>query len=196
MQATLNLIRNFFKSFSKRIIGKPFSHCSFCGAKYIQDVWPRYCTYCKQFVWKNPLPVVVIELEINYYPEHRSPGLLVILRKNEPHIGEWAFPGGYMEVGETWQEAAARELEEETQIKMRPDQFVIVNILSALKSNSNLLLFCRARLNVSQLPIKEFLPNSEVSAIKFVDNEIPLAFPLHSQMMQEYFKYNKLYKTK
>ena len=40
--------------------------------------------------------------------------VLLIQRKNEPFAGRWAFPGGFLDVGETPLEAARRELAEET----------------------------------------------------------------------------------
>jgi 8-oxo-dGTP diphosphatase len=43
--------------------------------------------------------------------------ILLILRKNEPYQGMWALPGGFMEIDETLEQAAVRELEEETGLK-------------------------------------------------------------------------------
>ena len=40
--------------------------------------------------------------------------LLLIQRKNPPCQGQWALPGGFHDPGETVEQAAARELEEET----------------------------------------------------------------------------------
>jgi len=40
--------------------------------------------------------------------------LLLIQRKNPPFQDQWALPGGFHDPGETVQQAAARELEEET----------------------------------------------------------------------------------
>ena len=45
------------------------------------------------------------------------PEILLIQRKDSPFRDMWALPGGFMEMNETLEEAARRELEEETGIK-------------------------------------------------------------------------------
>ena len=47
----------------------------------------------------------------------RGDGVLLIKRGKPPKAGEWSIPGGRIEAGETEQEAALRELFEETNIK-------------------------------------------------------------------------------
>jgi 8-oxo-dGTP diphosphatase len=40
--------------------------------------------------------------------------VLLIQRKNNPYQYQWAFPGGFVDMDETVEEAASRELKEET----------------------------------------------------------------------------------
>ena len=47
-----------------------------------------------------------------------EPKVLLIERGDEPFKGCWAFPGGFMDMDETTEQCAIRELEEETGLKV------------------------------------------------------------------------------
>ncbi|MBM4338960.1 MAG: NUDIX hydrolase [Deltaproteobacteria bacterium] len=62
-------------------------------------------------VYKNPLLTVDIIIEIE------SKGVILIRRKNPPY--GWALPGGFVDYGESLEEAAIREAKEETDLDVK-----------------------------------------------------------------------------
>jgi len=52
----------------------------------------------------------------------RDGAVLLVKRRDEPGRGQWSPPGGSVEVGETVEQAAAREALEETGVIARPDR--------------------------------------------------------------------------
>ena len=60
-------------------------------------------------------PAVTVDMLIfTVNPERDSLELLMIERGGHPYLGKWALPGGFVEMNESLEEAAARELKEET----------------------------------------------------------------------------------
>ena len=55
----------------------------------------------------------------------RTPrGVVLIKRRNEPYKGRWALPGGFVRYGEMVEDAAAREAEEETGLRVKLGKLV------------------------------------------------------------------------
>ncbi|MDG6901898.1 MAG: NUDIX hydrolase [Nitrososphaerota archaeon] len=50
---------------------------------------------------------------------HRGGKVLLVKRNNPPNLGKWALPGGLVELGESTQEAAIREVLEETGLRVK-----------------------------------------------------------------------------
>jgi 8-oxo-dGTP diphosphatase len=58
-----------------------------------------------------------VTVDIVIVTRERRPRVLLIRRKNEPHAGMWAIPGGFVEMDESLEDAARRELHEETGVQ-------------------------------------------------------------------------------
>ena len=59
----------------------------------------------------------------------RGNDILMVKRGGPPHAGRWSVPGGSVEVGETVEAAVAREVLEETGVRVRPVRVVLVHDL-------------------------------------------------------------------
>lgn len=69
-----------------------------------------------KFCYRYPHPAVAVDCVIFGY-DGSNIKVLLIQRKNYPYKTSWAFPGGFINMNETAEEAACRELEEETGLK-------------------------------------------------------------------------------
>lgn len=67
----------------------------------------------KTYTYKYPHPAVTADCVIFGY-DGKDLKILLIERGLEPYKGYWAFPGGFMNIDETVEECARRELKEET----------------------------------------------------------------------------------
>jgi 8-oxo-dGTP diphosphatase len=63
-----------------------------------------------------PRPMLTVDVVV--LTGARTPEVLLIQRGGPPFVGRWALPGGFVEEGEQVAEAAARELAEETGLKV------------------------------------------------------------------------------
>lgn len=155
------------------------SHCSYCGSRFAEQIlYPRKCFVCNNDTYKNPLPVVITVLNVW---DGKRLGTLIQQRNHEPKKGEWAFTGGYVDKGETWQEAIVREVREELGLETEVEDYLLSDVLSN-SDRSNLLVFsiCLKTFDVDEI---KFIPNAEVTAIKIIHEPIELAFPSHTEML-------------
>jgi ADP-ribose pyrophosphatase YjhB (NUDIX family) len=93
---------------------KQRKHCLYCGGEITKKsedgVLRDFCPCCNSYFYENPLPVVSTIIE-------SSRRILLVKRGRAPSKGLWCLPSGFAEAGESIEEAALRELKEETGIK-------------------------------------------------------------------------------
>ncbi|HYF63173.1 MAG TPA: NUDIX domain-containing protein [Herpetosiphonaceae bacterium] len=159
-------------------MSQPFSHCSFCGSSYAaEQPWPRLCGACGNTAYRNPLPVSVVLLPVDG-------GLLTVRRAIEPRKGQLALPGGFINYGEAWQAAGAREVLEETGISIDPA--AIGDFWTRSAPDGTVLVFgLAAPLSAADLPA--FVANEETAELVIVRQPTPLAFPLHTDAAAAWF---------
>ena len=90
-----------------------FKYCPFCKGN-LKDISKhiKECENCGERFYKNPVPAVALVI----FNGNRE--ILLVKRGEEPKKGMWALPGGFMEVEEEVIDAAKRETEEETGLKI------------------------------------------------------------------------------
>ena len=76
------------------------------------------CPECGHVLYVNP------RLVVTTLPVTDAGEIVLIKRGIEPGVGEWAQPGGFLEVDETVHEAAIRETLEETGLLVEPGDIV------------------------------------------------------------------------
>lgn len=167
--------------------------CSYCGTRYADtSSYPRTCAACGTQVWANPVPVAVVLLPV--IDESRA-GLLVV-RRGIPPIGKLALVGGFVEVRETWQQCAAREVQEEAGISIDAATLEPLWYGSSSPVHDRVLLFSQApALRAEDLP--PFVPNTEATERGIIFGPggpggpggagDELAFPLHAEAARRFF---------
>jgi 8-oxo-dGTP diphosphatase len=69
-----------------------------------------------EYTYKYPRPAVTADCVV--ITKEAEPKVLLIQRGIDPYKGCWAFPGGFMNMDETTEQCAIRELDEETGLKV------------------------------------------------------------------------------
>jgi ADP-ribose pyrophosphatase YjhB (NUDIX family) len=157
--------------------------CSDCGARVVRrvpdgDNVPRYvCEACGTIHYQNP------KLVLGCVPEHA--GKIILCRRAiEPRRGYWTVPAGFMENGETLQQAAAREAREEAQIDVEIGSLLtVVHVLYAHQVH----VFFRARMRSASYGAG--IESLEVTLVSAAD--IPwsdLAFPSTEYTLRRYLE--------
>ena len=156
-----------------------FRFCPRCGgAQVTREVFGRerqVCSVCDLVLFHDPKVVVVVLVF--------HAGKVLLGRRNiEPAFGEWSFPGGYVERGEVLEDAARREVKEETNLDVR-----LTGLLGVYSrpGNPNVLINYTAEAD----DISDMQPQpEEVSELAFFppDNLPPVAFESEKHIIAQW----------
>ncbi len=165
------------------MVRPPLKHCRECGSSVVYrlpddgDTRQRaVCQSCLTVHYENPLNVV------GTVPVWQDQ-VLLCKRNIEPRRGKWTLPAGFMELGETIAEGAARETVEEAGAEFElQGLFTVMNVVRV----GQVHFFYRA-----QLLTPEFDPGHETMEAKlFSEADIPwdeIAFRTVRETLERYF---------
>ena len=157
--------------------------CSNCGKlntrSYIDGNFRYHCNECNTIHYENPRPTAALVCI-------RKKKILLVKRAKDPGKGLWGLPGGFIEKHESLEEAALRELKEETSLKGK-----IQNILCTCSQFNTpfgdvLLIGLNVKIDMSTIPIA----GDDASEASFFDiNKMPpIAFPCYKNIITTYIK--------
>ena len=136
------------------------------------------------YCYKYPHPAVTADC-IVYNKEDDKIYVLLIQRKNDPYKDSWAFPGGFINIDESAEEAAIRELKEETGLE--------ISNIEQLKAYSNPDRDPRERVItiafIAESKIKDVKGGDDAKEARWFDiSQLPsLAFD-HKEILQDAIK--------
>jgi 8-oxo-dGTP diphosphatase len=161
--------------------GSEFSFCPKCGGpltrRLLKPTEPvrLVCTHCSFVFFLDPKVAVGTVVALD--------GRILLLRRAiEPSYGKWVFPGGFVDRGESLEEAAVRETREETNLHVRIIR--LLNIYSVRDYPVVVIVY------VAEAVGGEPSVGDEALEVRLCSpHEIPwdeLAFPSTSQALKDY----------
>jgi ADP-ribose pyrophosphatase YjhB (NUDIX family) len=156
-------------------------YCSHCGAKVEQKIPAgetlvrAVCVSCHTIHYQNP------KIVAGCIPEWEN-HILLCRRAIEPRLGFWTFPAGFMELGESMENAAARETLEEAKADV---EITSIFALYTLRRVDQVYVVFRGQMRTMDYGVGD--ESSEVGLVSL--ENIPweqLAFPVIREILTRY----------
>jgi len=158
-----------------------YRFCPRCGGRLdqrtVKSNEPKrlVCQACTFIFYQDPKVVAGTVFTLNG-------GIVLLKRGVEPAVGKWVFPGGYVDRGESVQEAAVRETKEESQLEVKLGP--LLNVYSYPRS-PNVIVVYTAHVIGGKLAAAD----ESVEARTFTSKEVPwhdLAFDSTRHALNDY----------
>ncbi len=154
-------------------------YCPGCGGplalRWVHNAERPACSRCGRVIYYGPKLAAAVIVE-------RGGKALMVRRAIEPGVGLWSLPGGYVDRGEALEEAAAREVLEETGVTVE-----ILGLVGAFSERGNPVVLAVYH---GRVVSGEAAPGQEVSEVGFFSpGGLPeLAFPRDAVALERWLR--------
>ena len=156
--------------------------CGFCGGLLenasVEGRTRKRCQNCGRVNYINPIPAVAM-LAVK-----DSDQIMLVRRTAPPEVGYWCLPGGFIELGETPEDAVHRELYEETRLECSVDRlFDVGTVIDGYYGDVIVLAY------VIAVTGGEVQAGDDADQVEyFPANKLPpLAFECHMRFIEKLF---------
>jgi len=162
---------------------KKLIYCSYCGKPNsfnFTEGRERYnCKNCQLIHYQNPKPTATL-----ICPKHDS--ILLVKRAFSPAKGTWSLPGGFLELGETPDEGAKRELKEET--NLNGEVIKLLGHCSHFNSIFGDILLLGMTMKIDNWDDLSSGDDASDAQLFNINNFPSLAFECHNKILNMYIK--------
>lgn len=152
--------------------------CPFCGhpvqRRMHEGRMRLFCDTCRLPIYENPVPAACVVVA-----DSRM-GILLVKRRVEPKAGSWCLPGGFLELDESPEQGALRELREEAGLEGRDP--VLLGVLTNHSDEYETVLVIGYLVRLFEGRLK---PGDDAEAVRwFHANRLPeIAFSSHRRFV-------------
>ena len=168
----------------KLVVGREFDFCPWCRAELIEKrvdgKTRKRCPDCDFIHYQNPVPAagaLIVD----------DGKVLLVMRKYPPRVGDWSFPAGFMEYGESPGACCIREVKEETGLDIKlTSSFKVYSGSDDPRTRAVLIMY------IAEVVGGKLEAGDDASELKFFPlDDLPnnLAFESHIRALDEYNEY-------